>query len=235
MSDAPCTGFICAEDLPASGSCITAFSADEIDQAIELATYLLYRISGRRVYGVCADTVRPTVRSFRHDGNCHAYDTIQLGDNVVSIDWVMIDGVFLDPMAYRVIHHDRIQRIDGEPWPHCQDTNLAVSAEGAFAIRYRHGHEVDPATRKAAIDLTLDLLEAQRPEGKSKVPSIARSVTTRGVSVSARERDEIIAEVGGFIPSVSAFRALHNPQNQPPTYIYSPEIDIGLRNNGPLG
>lgn len=223
--DRPCDGFICAEDLPASGACIDEVDATFIADAIDEASYQLYLMSGRRVYGVCTATVRPEARHCGWGGSCASHCTIEairLGEPIQRIKWVMIDGAVLSPTEYRVLDRDKLIRNLGY-WPHCQDFTKDLSEEGTWGIRYEYGNEIDWATKRAAIDLTMELIAAAVPGAPRKLSAATTAVSRRGVSLSMKDRNDMMREGASHIESVSAFMALHNPMNQPQTVVYSPD------------
>lgn len=236
MSDAPCSNFLCNEDLPASGDCLDLLTSEQIDSAIEEASYLLYRMSDRRVYGLCEDTVRPSVRDHAHDGVCQCYSIIRLGERPERILWVKVDGEVLPPSAYKLERGDqKLYRVDGDYWPHCQDLTAPIDADGSFAIRYRHGSPIDPVTKHAAIDLTMELVKLLVPGFRPQLPADVTSVSRRGVSLSKQDRDKIIRGGASTLDSVNQFMATHNPNNEPETYVYSPDTSPDLHNFGRTG
>ena len=93
VSDIP--DLICAEDLPVSGDCIENASVEVIDNAITEASYIIFRMSGGRVYGLRDVTVRPMLRT---EDSCDP-PVVKLADPVHRVRWVMIDGALIDPTA----------------------------------------------------------------------------------------------------------------------------------------
>lgn len=56
---------------------------------------------------------------------------------------VKIDGVVVDPSAYRVLPGtNRLVRIDGGRWPTCQSQALEDTETGTWSITFRHGMDL---------------------------------------------------------------------------------------------
>ena len=64
--------------------------------------------------------------------SCGPLSEIILPGPVGAIVEIVIDGVILDPLAYRVDNGNRLVRQDGGSWPICQDMSKAAVAPRAF-------------------------------------------------------------------------------------------------------
>lgn len=246
LDDAPCDSFATAEDILAVDACITGDEScpdyDLIDAALEEATQLLYLLSGRQIYGICTDTVRPTrdlkcpkpmsVFGWRLGtcDECCTVSSIKLAGPVVSIDAVLIDGEELPVSGYSLMDGDRLVRMrDAEQkrqrWPRCQMLDLPPTEVGTFAITYTHGKAVDSITKRATVDMAIELIKLSRNEtSRLRLPSNTTAVTRQGVSLSMQNRTDMIREAGSTIESVAQFMAVHNPTNQRvPTFVWSPD------------
>lgn len=236
FADAPCQAFICAEDIPASGECVEVVDEVTIASAIDEASLILYLMSGRRVYGLCEATVRPSVRQCAAIETCARHCTVpavRLGERINRIRWVMIDGQYLQPTEYRVIDRDKLVRSDGY-WPHCQHLGRDLTEVGTWGIRYEFGSPPDAITRRATIDLALELIKLAVPGAPRKLPGNVSSVSRRGVSLTMQDRNQLVREAGSYIESVNQFMAAHNPMNEPPTFVWSPDQDR-LHTSRPYG
>lgn len=236
--DAPCDAFITAEDVLLVDPCITGEECDPayelIDAAIDEATLLIYMLSGRQIYGICSDTVRPNKL-----GGCPrvttCYETcsvsyIRLTGTVISIDEVTIDGETIPASGYTVMDNNKLVRMrDAEgqkqKWPRCQNLDSPISEVGTFSITYTHGKEPDLITKRATTDMAIELIKLSRAEtSRLRLPSNTTSVSRQGISLSMQDRNEMIRTVGSSIESVSQFMAIHNPANQRvPTFVWSPD------------
>lgn len=75
---------------------------------------------------------------------CRRLETIRLPWLPVrSIVEVKIDGVVLDPSAYRLMPGTNVlARIDGEFWPTCQNQALPDTEEGTWSVTFKHGADL---------------------------------------------------------------------------------------------
>lgn len=224
VSDIP--DLICAEDLPASGDCIELASAEVIASAITEASYLIFRMSGGRVFGVRDATVRPVLSQ----SGCWADPVpVTLVAPVQRVRWVMIDGSVLTPSAYRLMDNNKLLRIDGEAWPACQDLTRTLSETNTFAVRYSFGSPVDELTRRAVADTAAELIKMTQPDTTSRrMPPNVRSSNASGVSLSMQDRNQLIRELGSYLESVNRFMAVHNPHTELETFVYSPDTTSRL-------
>ena len=217
---------ICAEDLPVSGDCIENASAEIIADATAEANYIIYRMSGGRAFGVRAATVRPQTGTSQA---CHRSNLVTLASPVHRVRWVMIDGAMFPTSSYRLIDQCRLMRTDGQDWPGWQDLTKDLSESGTFAIRYEYGRPVDAVTKRAAIDTAIELIRLAVPDGNQRrLPANVTSTRASGVSLTMQDRNQLIRELGSYLESVNRFMALHNPQAEQETYIYSPDTSPRL-------
>lgn len=208
--DAPCQPFICAEDLPVSGWCVDLLSVEQVNELIDEASLLLYLMSHRRVYGVCSDVV--TFRRTWRESCTHPH--LRFGQPIRRVRWVRIGDDYVEPGEYRVLERVLLERI-GDVWP--DDTDIDVYVE--------HGSPIDAITKRAAIDTVVELGKmADTVPPRRKLASNATSAHGSGVSVTMRDRGEMIRELGSTLESVARFMAVHNPRATPPTYIHSPDL-----------
>lgn len=225
LSDYP--ELICAEDLPVSGDCIENASLSAVEEAVAEANYIIYRMSGGRVYGIRAATVRPDVRSGL--ASCRELPFVRLAEPVHRVLWVMIDGEMLAPSAYRLMDRNKLIRTDGQGWPGWQDLTNDLTETNTFAVRYEYGHHVDAVTKRAAIDTAVELLRLAQPDtGQRRLPPNVTSTRASGVSLTMQDRNQLIRELGSYLESVNRFMALHNPQAEPVTAVYSPDTSPSL-------
>lgn len=218
---------ICAEDLPASGDCIENASLSAVEEAVAEANYIIYRMSGGRVFGIRAATVRPAVRSGL--STCQELSFVRLAEPMRRVLWVMLDGALLPPTAYRVVDRNKLIRTDGQNWPAWQDLTKDLSEPKTFAVRYEFGTPVDAVTKRAAIDTAVELLKLAQPDpGQRRMPANVTSTRASGVSLAMQDRNQLIRELGSYLESVNRFMALHNPQAELQTAVYSPDTSPRL-------
>ena len=143
-----CAPWVAADDLACG-------EADTRDQAVQLASDVLYVLSGRHWPGVCDRVVRPRVvcpqgcweawmvpsdplaawpvAAALPPGRCAGRhdlagpSRLRLPGPVAAIDDVTIDSVVLDPSDYALQGLSTLVRLDGERWPTANDLTRAAS------------------------------------------------------------------------------------------------------------
>jgi hypothetical protein len=67
----------------------------------------------------------------------HQIDLVQMP--VASVNSVTVDGIVLDPSAYRVDAWQYLVRLDGGDWPWAQNLNLDTTHPGTWAVNFTFG------------------------------------------------------------------------------------------------
>lgn len=106
---------------------------------------------------------------------------------VASIDSVIIDGVTLEPDAYRLDFGRRLLRTDGGVWPSCQDLNAPVGDPDTFAVLYKRGVPVPLGGQAAAGFLAIELAKGACGDDDCALPDAVQSLTRQGLQVSIEE------------------------------------------------
>lgn len=153
-------------------------------------------------------------------GDCgHNLASIRLpgASEVVSV-WV--DGAEVDSSLY-ALRGDRLVRIDGTPWPRCQNLDATREEGDTFEVRYRAsvpGRVGEEAAGRLAVEYLAALTG-----GNCALPSTATSVNRAGVS--------FVLSPGAFpggltgVREVDAWVALINPhQLSAPSQVLSPDL-----------
>lgn len=202
----PCDEWITPTDVfaykPASDIPVASRDYGLAADCAEAATRILFLLSHRQYTGICKETVRPCRRcagwwypdgyrplwgectcgasSFRACG-CPTLPEIELGGSpVLGISSVWIDGAALAKTAYRVDDGKWLVRIDGQPWPSCQDLRADPTVDDdTFAVTYYYGKIVPAdgvmAAKRLAGDLYLGLIGSNECViGGANVQSIVR-------------------------------------------------------------
>lgn len=103
---------------------------------------------------------------------------------VDSITEVTIDGITLDPGAYRVDRKRWLVRTDGETWPGCQDMNAAPDAIGSFVVRYMKGIPVPSGGQIAAGLLAQQIAMMLCGNDECALPDNWTTITRQGLTIS---------------------------------------------------
>lgn len=144
--------------------------------------------------------------------NCSARCEVWLPGPVAAITSVVVDGVTIDPSAYRVDNGSLLVRQDGACWPDCQDFNLSGTApddENTFLVTYQRGTPVPVAGQIAAGLLAGDFIKSCTTG--CKLPGNLSSLSRQGVEVSlADPTDELNDGLTG-VPQVDQWIRSVNP------------------------
>lgn len=105
---------------------------------------------------------------------------------VGSIESVQIDGVVIDPSAYRVDDGNRLVRQDGELWPTNQNFNVPDGMPGSFSVTYYHGATADVLVQYAAGVLAEEYLKAMFNRD-CRLPLGATTIVRQGITVEVQQ------------------------------------------------
>lgn len=177
-----------------------------LEDSLQIASDILFSLSGRRYPGVCSDVVRPTGAcaprattprdtTGRSDPCSRSTPGIRLGGSpLIDVTEVLLDGEVLDPSEYQVDDYDvlvRLRNADGVlgRWPCCQDVTLPTTEEGTFQVSYTYGRTPPLGGIRAAASLACQLALAAQPEtaGQCRLSDRVLSVTRQGVTKTLRD------------------------------------------------
>lgn len=142
------------------------------------------------------------------DCSCGPLSEVILPGPVGDIVEVKVEGVVLDPAAYRVDNGSRLVRQDGQAWPICQDMSAPASADTAFTVEYYRGAAPNEITRYAAGVLAAEFYEACSAGGKCRLPRNTVSVVRNGISIELQPN--LIESIAGWI-EIAPVIAMYNP------------------------
>ena len=158
---------------------------------------------------------------------CRASCEVVLQGPVAVIDEVMIDGVVLDPSAYRL---DRtgygpvLVRTDAECWPECQDMNVGPDEVGAFTVTYQQGIAVPRAGQIAAGMLACQFAKACTG-GDCVLPQQLQSLSRNGIDVQVLDPATLPESILTGIAEVDRWVRAVNPANLRATpRVLSPDL-----------
>ena len=144
--------------------------------------------------------------------SCAARCQIQLPGPVAAVDEVKVDGLVLDPAAYRLDIVDGLAvlvRTDGDCFPDCQDMNLDDDQPGTFSVTYQKGVAVPRAGQIAAGKLVCEFAKSCAG-ADCALPQEIQSLTRNGVEVQVVDPAALpeniltgIAEVDRWVRAVN--------------------------------
>lgn len=153
---------------------------------------------------------------------CSYTPTLRLPGPVESVSEVTIDGVVLDPAAYRVDANSLLVRLDGARWPTCQNMAAALGEPDTWGITYTYGIPVPVGGQIAAGVLAQELAKAACSDKTCALPQRIQSITREGVSIIMDAFDDLAKGGTGiwFIDSwvTSVTQAPQRSQ------VYSPDV-----------
>lgn len=147
--------------------------------------------------------------------SCRAACEVPFPTPVAAVTEVIIDGLVLDPTAYRLDSYRGIPvlvRTDGECWPECQDMALDPDEVGAFTIVYQPGELLPLAGRIAAGLLACEFAKDCAGQ-ECALPQQLSSLSRNGVEVQILDPSSLldegltgIAQVDRWIRAVNPYR-----------------------------
>lgn len=159
--------------------------------------------------------------------SCRASCEIVIGVPVYIVDEVTIDGVALDPSAYRLDRTERgavLVRTDGECWPDCQDMDAGPDEVGAFTVTYQTGTPVPRAGQIAAGMLACQFAKACIG-GDCVLPQELQSLSRNGVEVQMIDPSVLPEAILTGIAHVDRWVRSVNPNNlQQRSRVLSPDV-----------
>lgn len=217
--------------------------AADLEEKIQIASDVLYELSGRQFPGECTETIRPCVRTHCRSSadprgcGCSGLRQVRLrGLPVTEVTEVKVDGDVIPSNEYRVDDHAYLVRLPDpggvrRGWPCCQAIDLADSERGTFSVTYKFGQPVPPAGRMAAATLGCELAMACDPEQapKCRLPKSVTNVTRQGVSISVLNPNDFLEHGRIGIYEIDMFITAYNPGGGRGATVWSPDLDSARR------
>lgn len=138
---------------------------------------------------------------------------------------VWINGEVVDPTAYWVEPPATLTRIDGRPWPHCQDMSAPHTSAGAFAVAYWRGTPVPPGGRRAVSILACEIHKACIKDTSCALPARVQTVEREGISYTMIDPMEFIGQGRTGLTQVDLWVGAVNPAGaRSPSGVWSPDL-----------
>lgn len=201
-----CDPWAVQADLP-EPCASAAIATGLLDDALQIASDVLYEWTGRRWPGVCSDTIRPcgyrTTTSPKPTGSnaaasgsewCGCHDSRDCGCGglsevrlpgypVAAVSEVKIDGTVVDAARYRVddrrwlVYLPESDTAERQNWPCCQRLDRADTEDDTFSIAYTYGEAPPVGGNRAAAALACQLALAFDPDAAGEC-RLPKRVTT---------------------------------------------------------
>lgn len=180
----------------ATRALLVALPASRQEYLLDIATWVLWSLDGRRYPGICTRT-RHMCRSCIVCGwgnwcRCGTRDAIDLGSRypVFGVWDVVIDGVTLSADAYRVRDHRWLDRIDGNSWP----TNSDLTDPDAFRWEEAFGRNPPVGLRNAAAVFGYELALRCVESDACRIPERVTQIVREGVAYTIIDPQKFIDE-----------------------------------------
>lgn len=122
---------------------------------------------------------------------------------------IMIDGVELDPSAYRV-QNNKVIRLDGQRWPR---NNFGIDQPGApgaeVIVTYTYGKEPPVELKIAAAALACEMKLACTDPENCALPSRVTSINRQGVGMTLMDLQQLLMTDKTGIPAVDYALDVH--------------------------
>jgi hypothetical protein len=231
-----CQAWADAEQILAC--CDASFASDvDLDTPAEIASTLLYQLTGHQYPGICEAVVRPCASSLScwtplnwhaRDCSCTAVSKIRLaGYPVREIVEVSIDGEPLGPSEYRLDRNRELVRLNGLRWPACQ--NLGINEGiGTFFVHYDYGLEPPVGAAGAAAQLACAIAKAcpgSGMEAECDLPAGTVRVTRQGLTVETQALGLwLVGTMKTGLPLVDSFLSVYGRPRARRTALLVPEM-----------
>lgn len=217
-----------------------ALDAPLLADAIDAASNILYRLSGGRFPGVCADEVRPYGQcGCGCRGRCSGLHEVNLGAfPVVAVSEVKIDGDILPSNHYRIDDNRYLVRLpvdDRNPgWPCCQRLDLADTELDTFSVSFTWGIAPPIEGVQAAAKLACELVKSCQPEllGKCQLPKRVQSISRQGISMTLLDPFDFLEKGKTGIYEIDLFLAAYPGGARTAPGVFSPDMPRGVRRVG---
>lgn len=234
--------------LPASGD-PEYLSDSTVQSAINVATDLMFTLSGQQFPGECMSVIRPcsprncygagrNVSSWGWSGpvldesaypappcGCGFIASIDLGFwPVTNIVQVKVDGTVVSPATYRLDQNRYLTRMNGAGgWPSCQALDLPSSSAGTFEVMLEHGMRPPAAGAYATARLAAELLKASIGQ-PCHLPSRVTTVNRQQLTFTMINPSMLDNGLTGLY-EVDMFLMAYNPAKQRgQTMVWSPDL-----------
>lgn len=233
-------------------------SDEEIQEAIDVASEILYYATALQFPGFCTEDLRPCVesacgcwsdwygttlyspselgRGCNGCSCCDNYKRLNLGlwpiHSVINVD---IEGDTISPALYHVednrflVWTPQPPDYDRPSWPACQERDRPTGAPNTFTVTVQYGLRPPPAGKRAARVLACEYIALCRGQNCALPPGV-RGITKQGVSIDMTDPSEL-RQLGLFgIPAVDFFLTTYNPKKiQSAAFAWSPDSRPNIR------
>lgn len=198
---------------------------DDWDRALLVASEILYALSGRRYRGggcrteftYDADPGQGCIWWTRERPCSHGWTSrIRLPETASTVEAVVLDGAVLDVGGWQVMG-PWLWRVGGQGWP---------PHGGRVVVTYGYGIAPPASGVAAAVELAGQLLLSEQGSDDCRLPERVTSITRQGVTMTALDPMDFLADGRTGLYAVDLFLAAENPGGRAkvPSTVWSPQV-----------
>lgn len=208
---------------------------EEVINAVQDASLILFYLTGRQFNGSTNTTVRP-------DPSCDSCppNSLNLGLwPVTEIVAVREEGVDMDPDDYHIDEYKYIVKNNGEPFPHngnqwaeTGDVTYDTATYGhVFEVTVTHGLTPPPLLKRATAALACSLYaDSVHDSDSCALPERVTSVTRAGISMEITDFTSLLTQGSTGIYAVDlAVKVLNPSKLQSPSFVWTPDLRRSAR------
>lgn len=126
--------------------------------------------------------------------SCVALQEVMLPQSTSQVIEVKVNGVPLDPSAYRLDDFNKLVRLDGQLWPFCNDLTKPDTELGTWSVTARFGTELPQMGQIAVGELAAEFAKALSCDDDCRLPRNVQSLTRQGVDIQLMDASAIFGE-----------------------------------------
>lgn len=123
--------------------------------------------------------------------SCSYVSEAILPEPVTKVVSVKVDGITLDPSAYRVDDYRKLVRIDGKTWPLCNDLNKDDSQTSTWSVTVQFGEPVPQLGQIAVGELACQIAKALSGNNDCRLPKPVQQLVRQGVTLNFLDPNEL--------------------------------------------
>ena len=203
-----------------------------LNEWLDIATDLLFTMSGRQFTGPCKAAYRPSgaLTIPERVGTSFVQELDSNFWPVISVDKVTLDGAVLDPSTYVLEENRYLVKLPAapdflpNPWPRTQFHDRPLTEPGTWEVQITYGFAPPPLAVPATIDLAYEFMSTDLLKD-SKLNERVKDIARAGISMGVVSPEDLINEDGKTgVYTVDFFLKTYNPKGlQSPSFVFSPD------------
>jgi hypothetical protein len=151
-----------------------------------------------------------TCGSCASDCSCETVEEVVLPGGVYQVLQVLIDGVELDPSAYRLDDNRFVVRTDGGAWPLCNNLSKDDTEVGTWSITAQWGEPLPEIGKLAVGELACEF--GKYLSGNTcNLPQAVTNLSRQGVSLTFADPNQVLNEGRLGLHFTDMFLSAYNP------------------------